>query len=115
MRLLSRHIGFIRAGIAFFVGVILLSFPGVDLFGQAQITTRREKLGDFTLKTMKVVLSGNEQRDDVLREAIRNSWSISPWEVCSKEDYQKLRTDPKYYFMVQDSVTQKGGDPGIII
>lgn len=29
-------------------------------FAQAQITTKKEKVSDFTLKTMKVVLSGND-------------------------------------------------------
>ena len=50
-------------------------------FGQAQITTRKEKLSDFTSRTMKVVLSGNHFIDLVLRDALNNTWSISPFDL----------------------------------
>ena len=54
-------------------------------FAQAQITTKKEKVSDFTLKTMKVVLSGNEFIDQAVREAINNTWSLSPFEFCTHE------------------------------
>lgn len=84
-----------------------------DARGQAQIQTRKEKIGDFTIKTTKVVGSGNAFNDAVLSDAVRNSWSISPYEACSPEDFARLMTDPKYYFLVQDLDREKDDDPGI--
>ncbi len=96
--------------LASMLGGLLIS---EDASAQAQIQTRKEKIGDFTIKTMKVVLSGNKFNDAALSDAIRNSWSISPYEVCTQEEFEKLMTDSKYYFMVQDLDKEKPDDPGI--
>ena len=88
--------------------IIILSLlcVNVAVFAQAQITTKKEKLSDFTMKTTKIVLTGNEFLDQSIREAARNSWTISPYEVCSTEEFNSLMKDPKYYFLV---VVQMGG------
>ena len=88
--------------------IIILSLLCVSVaaFAQAQITTKKEKLSDFTMKTTKIVLTGNEFLDQSIREAARNSWTISPYEVCSAEEFNSLMKDPKYYFLV---VVQMGG------
>ena len=41
-----------------------------DLFAQAQIYTRKEKLKDITAKTTKVVLTGDEMLDEALKESV---------------------------------------------
>lgn len=83
-------------------------------FGQAQITTRKEKLSDFTSRTMKVVLSGNHFIDPVLRDALNNTWSISPFEFCTIEEFNSLKNNEEYYFMLPVKVKYKKEEtPGI--
>ena len=88
--------------------IIILSLLCISLIAsaQAQITTKKEKLSDFTMKTTKIVLTGNEFLDQAIRDAARNSWTISPYEVCSTGEFNTLMKDPKYYFLV---VVQFGG------
>lgn len=90
---------------------LALSFP---VFGQAQITTRKEKLSDFTIRTMKVVLSGNHFVDTALQEALNNTWNLSAFEFCTMKEFNALKTNEEYYFMVPVKVKYKKEDaPGI--
>ena len=85
-----------------------------DLFGQAQIFTRKEKLKDMTAKTAKVVLTGDEIFDEALKQAVTTSWTLSPYEFCSNEEFQKIKTDSKFYFLIVVKGQQrKEAEPGI--
>ena len=85
-----------------------------DLFGQAQIYTRKEKLKDLTAKTVKVVMTGDEVLDEALKQSVTNAWTISPYEFCSGEEFQKIKTDNKYYFLIVVKGQQrKEAEPGI--
>ena len=85
-----------------------------DLFGQAQIYTRKEKLKDMTAKTTKVVLTGDEIFDEALKQAVTTSWTLSPYEFCSNEEFQKIKTDSKFYFLIVVKGQQrKESEPGI--
>ena len=80
-------------------------------FGQAQITTRKEKLSDFGSKTLKVVLTGDIFLDETLREAAKNAWYLSPFEICTAEDFGRLKTSGDHYFLLlMDVKGKKGGD-----
>lgn len=88
----------------------------ITAFGQAQITTRKEKLSDFTTRTMKVVLSGNHFIDPVIREAVNNTWSLSAFEFCSLEDFNSLKNNEEYYFMLPVNVKYRPETkPGIMM
>ena len=67
-------------------------FLTTDAFGQAQITTRREKLRDFTSKTTKVVLTGDEFLDEALKESVAATWTVSPYEFCTNDEFQSIKT-----------------------
>lgn len=91
----------------------LMSFPSVT-FAQAQIYTRKEKLKDLTAKTVKVVLTGDEVLDESLKQSVTASWTISPFEFCSNEEFQKIKTDNKFYFLlVVKGQQRKESEPGI--
>lgn len=98
---------------------ILLSLAFcMTAFAQAQvnvsITTKKDKLADFPMKTMKVVLSGNEFIDEPLRDAVKNTWSISPFEFCDMDEFNALKTSQDYYFMIVVKTTgRKESRPGI--
>lgn len=72
----------------------------ICMSGQAQITTKKEKLSDFTLKTMKVVLSGNDFIDPALKQAIKNTWTLSPYEFCTFEEFDNLKQNESFYFLI---------------
>ena len=85
-----------------------------DLFAQAQIYTRKEKLKDLTAKTTKVVLSGDEVFDEAFKESVSATWTISPFEFCSVQEFDKIKTSDKYYFLlVVKGQQRKESEPGI--
>lgn len=80
--------------------VIALAIP-VSLAAQAQITTKKVKIEDFSEKVTKIVLSGNVFYDSALKDAVRNGWAISPYEFCTMDEFREMKTDPDYYFLIK--------------
>lgn len=95
-------------------GIIAALLMTTDLFGQAQITTKKEKIKDFASRTTKIVLSGDELLDDVLQDCISGSWNVSPYEFCSMAEFEALKSNPGFYFlMVVKGQFRKEKEPGI--
>ena len=67
---------------------------------QAQINTKKVKIADFTEKITKVVLNGNAFYDSAFREEVAVRWRISPYEFCTLEDFEELKKDDDYYFLL---------------
>jgi hypothetical protein len=100
----------IRIFICLLAGIVI----SADLFAQAQIYTRKEKLKDLTAKTTKVVLSGDEVFDEAFKESVSATWTISPFEFCSVQEFDKIKTNDKYYFLlVVKGQQRKESEPGI--
>lgn len=74
-------------------------FP-ILVSGQAQINTKKIKLGDFTQKVTKVVLSGNDFFDSALQDEITIRWRISPYEFCTLEEFNSMKGNDEYYFLI---------------
>ena len=72
----------------------------VFAWGQAQINTKKVKISDFTQKITKVVLSGNEFIDTVLKDEVTARWRISPYEFCTIEEFNSLKNSGEYYFLI---------------
>lgn len=68
-------------------------------WGQAKVYTKKMLLEDFPTKTVKVVLGGSSPLEMTLQNEIASRWRISPYEFCSLEEYDKLKTDNKFYFL----------------
>lgn len=101
-----------------FIQILALAIAGLllttDALGQAQITTRREKLKDFTSKTTKVVLTGDEFLDEAVKESVAATWTVSPYEFCSNEEFQNLKGNADFYFlMVVKGQFRRESEPGI--
>ena len=101
-----------------FIQILALAIAGLllttDALGQAQITTRREKLKDFTSKTTKVVLTGDEFLDEAVKESVAATWTVSPYEFCSNEEVQNLKGNADFYFlMVVKGQFRRESEPGI--
>ncbi|MBR2063731.1 MAG: hypothetical protein IJ971_03435 [Bacteroidales bacterium] len=67
---------------------------------QAQITTKKVKLGDFNEKVTKVVLNGNTFFDSALKDEVAARWRISPYEFCTLEEFEQLKGSDQYYFLL---------------
>ena len=95
---------------------ILISAVLMPLFAnaQAQINTKKVKIADFTEKTTKVVLTGNEFYDLALRDEITTGWTLSHSEFCTIEEFESLKHDDSYYFLITaDGQFKKENAPGI--
>lgn len=82
--------------------IISLLFP-ILVFGQAQINTKKVKIGDFTQKVTKVVMSGNDFIDGTLVDEVVVRWRVSPYEFCSMEEFETLKCSDEYYFLIATS------------
>jgi len=67
---------------------------------QAQITTKKVKIEDFTQKVTKVVLSGNPFYETSFKDEIAARWRISPYEFCTLEEFESLKGNDSYYFLI---------------
>lgn len=87
-----------------------------DIAAQVQITTKKVKIRDFTTKTTKVVLCGNDFLNTALSEEVSRRWIVSPFEFCTFEEYDKIKEDDKYYFLIpQTNKLRKETEPGITV
>ena len=83
-------------------------------WGQAQINTKKIKIGDFTQKITKVVLTGHYLKDAALKEEIAARWRVSPYEFCTTEEFNNLKGTDQYYFLLNTKGQFKGeNSPGI--
>ena len=82
-----------------FIIIISIIIP-VMASAQAQIDTKKVKISDFTQKVTKVVLHGNDFYDAILKEEIALRWRVSPYEFCTLEEFEDLKTDSRYYFLI---------------
>lgn len=88
-----------KKAFALIISVLLPVFA----WGQAQINTKKVKLGDFTQKITKVVLTGNDFIDHALKDEITLRWRISPYEFCTLNEFNDLKTSEDYYFLMTTS------------
>ena len=80
--------------------VLFLAVLGTAAFGQATLHTRTDILKDFTLRTTRVVLSGDEILDQVLQEEVASRWRISPFEFCTFSEFENQKNNADYYFLL---------------
>jgi hypothetical protein len=80
-----------------FIAAVLLPILGS---AQAQINTKKVKIGDFTQKITKVVLTDNMFYDSILQDEIALRWRISPYEFCTLSEFEELKGNDEYYFLL---------------
>lgn len=95
--------------------LILCQIPA---WGEGKMYTRKAKLQDFTSKTTRIVLTGQEVFDAVLKEEISSRWMVSPYEFCTVKEYLADKLSTMYYFVrfafdndYTYMVLSKSGDP----
>ena len=78
---------------------VLLAGFCLGAAAQGRLYTRKARLEDFPTRTTKVVIGGSSFLDLAFREEITTRWRISPYEFCTPEDYEALKTDSSLYFL----------------
>ena len=83
-------------------------------WAQAQIDTKKMKISDFTSKVTKVVLTGNPIHDAYLKKAVSSKWNVSPFEFCTLSEYESLKSNDSYYFLLTTKGQfKKESEPGL--
>ena len=85
-----------------------------SLFAQGRVTTRKYLFSDFQNKITKVVMSGNDVLDSVLRQAVVDLWTASPFEFCPMTEYETLKKSDTYYFLLVTAGQAKGEDAPMV-
>lgn len=80
----------------------------VMLLAQGKVTTRKYRFSDFPDKVTKVVLSGDEILCSTLKQEVVNHWTASAFEFCQLEEFERLKTDDRYYFLILSQQQFKG-------
>lgn len=84
------------------------------LQAQGKVSTRSYRLGDFTDKVTLVVLSENAILSNALRQEVVAGWTASAFEFCTLEEFEKKKTQDKYYFLMVLESQFKGEEaPGV--
>ena len=84
------------------------------LRAQGNVSTRSHRLADFTDKVTQVVLSGDAFVTDALRQEVVTGWTASAFEFCTMEQFEKRKTQDKYYFLlVLDEQFKGEEEPGV--
>lgn len=91
------------AKILLLFALLLLPLTG---WSQKRIYTRSVQIQDFKSKTTKVVLGQSPEFDEALRAELTSLWSASPYEFCTRKDYEKQKNSSDCYFLHTE--TEKG-------
>lgn len=96
------------------ITILLALVIGLPLLAQGQVSTRKHRLADFTDKMTLVVLTGDEILNAALRREVPYIWTSSTFEFCSLEQFEQMKTQDKYYFLIPVESQFKGEEePGI--
>jgi len=69
--------------------------------GQKPTKDARNNFRNFGAKTTKVVLSDEGIIDAYIRDAVRKEWKISPYEFCTPQEYETIKEDTTYFFLMR--------------
>lgn len=91
--------------------VLLLSNTA---FAQLDLFNKKESLKDFNYKTLVVVMENNSMVDLALKDAVEKKWEISKYKFCNLDEFEELKGDTSYYFLVRvKGIFKKEREPGI--
>lgn len=97
-----------------FLLIIISVLMTLSAYAQGQINTKKVKISDLTRKVTKVVLNGSSFYDGSFKDDISSRWRMSPYEFCTLEEFEKLKTSDQYYFlMLTEGQFKKENEPGI--
>ncbi len=78
----------------------ILAFAALFATAQAKLETKKFKISDLCERTMEIVLTGNPKVDAAYRDKVQDVWYISPYELCTAEQFEQRTKSKEYYFIV---------------
>ena len=97
-----------------FLILIVSALMPVLACAQAQINTKKMKIADFPQKVTKVVLPGNSFYDTAFQEDVADRWRVSPYELCTLDEFESLKGNDQYYFLIlTQGQFKKEQEPGL--
>lgn len=91
--------------------------PNMEIkqFEEQKVESNREFYGDLPARMTKVVIAGdNSMTDLIFKNAVEESWNISPFEFCSYDEFDRIKTDTNYYFLMRlDKMHRSESDPAM--
>ncbi|MEG0517486.1 MAG: hypothetical protein RR555_01280 [Bacteroidales bacterium] len=104
-----KRIGFYACAI-----VIMMLSALSEAHAQIDLFNKKESLKDFNYKTLMVVLENNSMADLALKEAVEEGWELSDYQFCNLDEFEKIKGDTSYYFLVRvKGIFKKEREPGI--
>jgi hypothetical protein len=86
----------------------------VSASAQGHFNTKRYKIKDFREKVTKIVVMGNDITQTTLSQEVLDRWTISAFELCTKEEFEATKTSADYYFLIlTDGISRNGISSGI--
>lgn len=93
---------------------LTILFTATLASAQSKLFSKREDLKDMNEKTLMVVLENNSLIDGAIKEAVTKIWDLGNYNFCSTEEFEKIKTDTAYYFIIRvQGMFKKESDPGI--
>ena len=97
-----------------FIICLFVALLPISAFCQGHITTKKLKIADATSKTVKVVLTGSQFYDEILKEEVMTRWHISPFEFCTADEFETFKKSSDFYFLINLILPEgKKDGPGI--
>ena len=92
---------------------LLFMLLGNSVYAQLSLG-KKSDLRDLNNKTLKVVLENNSIVDLAIREGIEDNWKLSNYEFCNIDEFNQIKGDTSYYFLVRvEGIFNKEREPGI--
>lgn len=87
----------------------------IKQFEEQKVESGREYYGDIPARMTKVVIAGdNSMTDLIFKDAVEEFWNISPFEFCSYEEFDRIKTDTNYFFLMRlDKKHRSENDPAM--
>ncbi|MEN6619515.1 MAG: hypothetical protein ABFC28_08515 [Rikenellaceae bacterium] len=84
------------------LSLLLISlFLVTNISAQKVIKDVKNNFNNFGTKITKVVIPGTGLIDLSIRDAVKKGWKISPYEFCTSQEYDKIKEDTSFYFLLR--------------
>lgn len=86
------------------VGLLL----SINMFAITRLLSKKVDLNDFPSRTTMLVLpNDNSMVNLFIKDAMKDNWDLSPYELCTIDNFEKIKTDTTFYFLIKVNGMQK--------
>ena len=90
---------------------LIAALAAVPAAGQAELMTKKRDIGDVSSMITKVVVSGDDAfLNLILEDEIERNWTVSPYEFCDMDEFDRLKCDTNYFFLIRTKGLYKNED-----